>query len=379
MSSGPPPPPGPTSAVELRPLFLLLVLDGAVGLWSSLHAPALQRFFISQIPVAGLVGLIWGFLEHDLKSVVAARITTVLRNPVVYRAIAAFSILFFIVTLVRSTVEIRALDPTASEVLAVVDGGPRDLPPAAPVIDSAVCANAASGDTTMHRITSLASSTPAAVDSELLNRLTTPVNFSLRTWPWGREVWFHTSTHASARAVRVWPWWRRSLQYPEEFDEVSRVYALPLFPLFKGLPTGCALAFIVRENNSGGTLLAADTLSSLTGLQLILRDSIPLDTFSRRRWDDTLRLRTRRSTIAEAERSAAAPPDSAALAQLDLTGASGRATLVSRWSAYRLVNTRRPLHVGERIYWEVRGLHRAIVSSGNLVLTHETDILLSSP
>ena len=91
MSSGAPP--GPTTAVELRPLFLLLVLDGVVGLWSSLHAPTLQRFFISQIPVAGLVGLIWGFLEHDLKSVVAARITAVLRNPIAYRSIAAFSIL----------------------------------------------------------------------------------------------------------------------------------------------------------------------------------------------------------------------------------------------------------------------------------------------
>jgi hypothetical protein len=195
----------------------------------------------------------------------------------------------------------------------------------------------------------------------------------------GRDVWFHTSTHASARPVRVWPWWRRSLQYPAEFDEVSRVYALPLFPLFKGLPTGCSLAFIVREHDSRGTLLAADTISSLTGLQLILRDSIPLDTLSRRRWDDSLRLRTRRAAVADAERSGAPPPDSSSLAQIDLTGAGGRATLVGRWSAYRLVNARRPLHVGERIYWEVRGLHRAIIASGEVVLTHETDILLSSP
>jgi hypothetical protein len=372
-------PPEPTTAVELRPLFLLLVLDGAVGIWSSLHAPALQRFFISQIPLAGLVGLIWGFLEADLKSVVAARIASVLRNPIAYWSIAAFSILFFIVTLVRSTVEIRALDPTSSEVLFVVAGGPRDLPPATPAIDSAICANAAGGDTNIHRITSLAGSTPAPLDSELLNRLTTPVNFGLWILPVGREVWFYTSTHASARSTRVWPWWRPSLQYPDEFDEVPRVHALPLFPLFRGLPTGCSLAFIVREHDSGGTLLAADTLSSLAGLQLVLRDSMPLDTLSRRRWDDSLRLRTRRAAIADAERSGAAPPDSSALAQNDLTGAPGRATLVTRWSAYRLVNTRRPLHVGERIYWEVRGLHRAIVASGEVVLTHETDILLSSP
>jgi hypothetical protein len=377
MTSGAPP--GPTTAAELRPLFLLLVLDGAVGLWSSLHAPALQRFFISQIPLAGLVGLIWGFLEHDLKSVVAARITTVLRRPAIFRSIAAFTILFFVVTLVRSTVEIRALDPAGSEVLFVVDGGPRDLPSAAPVIDSAVCTNAAAGDTNVHRITSLASSTPAAADSELLNRLTTPVNFSLRTWPWGREVWFYTTTHASARGVRVWPWWRPSLQYPEEFDEVSRVYALPTFPLFKGLPTGCALAFIVREHDANGALLAADTISTVTGLQLILRDSIPLDTLSRHRWDDTLRLRARRTEAEDSVRAGRPPLDSTGFALVDSRGASGRATLVGRWSAYRLVNTRRPLHVGERLYWEVRGPHRAPVASGNVVLTHETDIFLSSP
>jgi hypothetical protein len=378
MSSGPPTPPAPTSAVELRPLFLLLVLDGAVGLWASLHAPPLQRFFISQIPVAGLAGLIWSFLEGDLKAEVAARIATVLRRPGVFRAIAAFSVLFFIVTLVRSTVEIRALDPSGSEVLYVVDGAPRDLPPAAPFIDSAVCANAAAGDTNLHRVTSLASSTPVASDSELLNRLTTPVNFSLRTWPWGREVWFHTSTHASGRALRVWPWWRRSLQYPEQFDEIARVYALPTFPLFRGVRTGCALAFIVRENSAGGALLAADTLSSLAGLQLVLSDSLPLDTLARRRWDDTLRIRARRDTIQAAER-ANVLLDSAALARFDLTGAAGRATLVGRWASYRLVNTRRPLHVGERIYWEVRGTRRAVVASGNVVLTHETDIFLSTP
>src|SRR6266567_8277562 len=74
---------------ELRPLLMLLLLDGAVGLWSSLHAPWLQRFFISQIPLVGVAGLVWGFLEGDLKKAVAARISAGLRRPGAYRLLAS--------------------------------------------------------------------------------------------------------------------------------------------------------------------------------------------------------------------------------------------------------------------------------------------------
>jgi hypothetical protein len=365
---------------ELRPLLMLLVLDGAVGLWSSLHAPWLQRFFISQIPFAGLVGLVWGFLEGDLKKVVAARITARLRQPVAYGLLAGLTVAFFVVTFVRSTVEVRALDPVGSEVLFRVNGAPRDVPQASGPLDSAACSPRASASNTASRgLATPTANAPAAADSELLNHLTTPVEFGMWTWPMGREVWFYTPTHVSPRAIRVWPWWRRSLQYPEEFDEVSRVRALPIYPLFKGLPTGCSVALIIREHDTHGIVLAADTLSSVAGLQLAYRDSIPLDSLAPRRWDDTIRLRARRTAEMDAERSGAPPPDSAALARLDSTGASARATLVSHWSAFRLVRTRRPLHVGERIYWEVRGRHRAILASGEVLLTHETDILLGNP
>lgn len=357
--------------------MLLLVLDGAVGLWSSLHAPSLQHFFISQIPVAGVAGVIWGFLGDRLKGVVADRISAVLQKRVAYWSVAAFTILFFSITLFRSTVQVRALDPSGSEVLFVAAGGPRDLSPAIPQFDSAMCELSPARDSA--RPISESARASAAADSGLLNRLTTPVDFSIWTLPIGRDVWFYTPTHASARPVRVWPWWRRSLQYPEEFDEIAKVYALPLFPIFKGLPTGCPVALILREQDANGTLLASDTVSSVTGLQLAYRDSIPLDTLARRRWEDSLRLRARHSILVDAERAGGPVLDSLAIAQLDASGAGDRAALVSRWAKYRLVNTRRPLHVGERIYWEVRGLHRVVVASGEVSLAHATDIFLGTP
>src|SRR6266550_3659735 len=135
-------PPHAADGAELRPLMMLLLFDGAVGLWSSYHAPWLQRFFISQIPFAGLVGLVWGFLQGDLKQVVAARIAARLRQPVVYRVLAALTVAFFILTFVRSTVQVRALDPARSEVLYRVNGAPRDVPPGGPLLDSAACSSA---------------------------------------------------------------------------------------------------------------------------------------------------------------------------------------------------------------------------------------------
>ncbi len=364
---------------ELRPLMMLLLFDGAVGLWSSYHAPWLQRFFISQIPFAGLVGLVWGFLQGELKTVVAARIAARLRQPVVYRVLAALTIAFFILTFVRSTVEIRALDPARSEVVFRVNGAPRDVPQTRAVLDSAACAAPSPAGNPTRSPTTPTAIAPAAADSLLLNRLTSPVEFGVWTLPTGREVWFYTGTHVSPRAIRVWPWWRRSVQYPEEFDEVSVVRALPMYSLFRGLQTGCAVALIMREHDAGGIVLAADTLSSMAGLQLAYRDSVPLDSLARQRWDATLRMQARRTAELEAEHSGLPAPDSAVLAVLDTTGASARATLISRWSGYRVVRTRRPLHVGERIYWEVRGRGRAILAAGEVLLKHETDILLTNP
>ncbi len=373
-------PPGATDGAELRPLLLLLVLDGAVGLWSSLHAPWLQRFFFSQIPLVGLFGLIWGLLGEDTKKGVTARITARLRRPQLYRGLVGFAIAFFVVTMVRSTVEVRALDPASSEVLFKVGGTPRDVQAASAPIDSVVCAPARPtvGGTTS-RVAPRVIPTSTDADSTLLNRLTTPIEFGVWTWPIGRNIWLYTATHVSPRAIRVWPWWRRSLQYPEEFDEVARVRALPLYPLFRGLRTGCAVALVIREHDSTGVVLAADTLSSLNGLLLAFRDSVPLDTLARHRWDNALRVFNRRAAEQDSIRAGAPAPDSVSLAQLDSTGANGRATLASRWSTFRVVRTRRPLHVGEQIRWEVRGTHRELLASGEIPLTHDTEILLGNP
>jgi len=373
-------PPVPTDGAELRPLVLLLVLDGAVGLLSSLHAPWLQRFFISQIPLVGIVGLVWGLLGDDVKKGVTARITAWLRQPRVYRALLGIAAVFFAITLVRSTVEIRALDPASSEVIFRVNGAPRDVPQMVAPLDSAVCApQPQPGVAPKVKPVRAAAVADAATDSALLNRLTTPIAFGVWTWPIGREVWFHTETHVSPHAVRVWPWLRRSLQYPEEFDQVSRVRTLPMYPLFRGLRPGCAVALIVREHDSTGVVLAADTLSSVAGLLLTFRDSIPLDSLARKRWDDTVRVFSRRAAEMDSVRANALPHDSAALAQLDSTGASARATLTGKWSGFRVVRTRRPLHVGEKIYWEVRGIHRVVLARGEVPLRYETEILLANP
>ncbi|MEP7001393.1 MAG: hypothetical protein ABI969_12995 [bacterium] len=369
-----------TDGAELRPLVMLLVLDGAVGLWSSLHAPWLQRFFITQIPLVGIVGLVWGLLGDDVKQGVTTRVTAWLRQPHVYKSLVGFAGVFFVITLVRSTVEVRALDPASSEVLFRVNGTPRDVPLARAPLDSAVCPPApppGSAPTVRPARTTMAAA-PAA-DSALLNRLTTPVAFGVWTWPIGREVWFHTETHVSPRAIRVWPWLRSSLQYPEEFDQVSRVRALPMYPLFRGLPSGCAVALIVREHDSTGVVLAADTLSSVAGLLLTFRDSMPLDSLARKRWGDSIRVFSRRAAEMDSVRANAPPPDSIALAELDTNGASARVTLTGRWSGFRVVRTRRPLHVGEKIYWEVRGIHRVVLARGEVPLRYETEILLANP
>jgi len=358
---------------DLRPFVLLLVLDALVGVWSSLHAPALQRFFITQIPLIGLAGLLWGFLEGDLKPVVAKRLLGWLRKPATYRTLVGLTTAFVVFTLGWSTVEVSALEPTSSELVFRANGTPRDLGAVAALPDSAVCPDSAA------HAGAARSDEQAGADSALLNRLTTPLSFGMWIWPAGRNVWFYTGTHVSGRAIRVWPWWRRSLQYPEDFDEVAAVRALPMFPLFTGLRSGCSVVLVLREHDANGLVLAADTLSSLTGLQLAYRDSLPLDSLARRRWDDSLRLRGRREAIAQADSTGAAPPDSAALLQLDSTGAPARAVLTRRWSQYRVVHTRRPLHVGEHIYWEVRGKSRARLLSGEVELRRETDIILGAP
>ncbi|MEO8620830.1 MAG: hypothetical protein ABI625_07185 [bacterium] len=372
-------PPAATEGAELRPLVMLLVLDGAVGLWSSLHAPWLQRFFISQIPLVGIVGLVWGLLGDDVKKGVTARVTAWLRQPHINKSLVGFAAIFFAITLVRSTVEVRALDPASSEVLFRVNGTPRDVPLTLAPVDSAVCAPAPLAGAPKVQAVRATAIGAVAADSTLLNRLTTPIAFGVWTWPIGREVWFHTETHVSPRAIRVWPWLRLSLQYPEEFDQVSRVRTLPMYPLFRGLRPGCAVALIVREHDSTGVVLAADTLSSVAGLLLTFRDSIPIDTLARRRWDDTIRVFSRRAAEMDSVRASAPPPDSVALAQLDSTGASARATLTGRWSGFRVVRTRRPLHVGEKIYWEVRGIHRVVLARGEVPLRNETEILLANP
>jgi hypothetical protein len=373
-------PPVATDGAELRPLVLLLVLDGAVGLWSSLHAPWLQRFFISQIPLVGIVGLVWGLLGDDVKKGVTARITATLRQPHIYKSLVGFAAVFFAITLVRSTVEIRALDPASSEVLFRVNGAPRDVPVSLAPLDSAVCTpEPQPGGAGKAQPTQATTVAAVAADSALLNRLTTPVAFGVWTWPIGREVWFHTETHVSSHAIRVWPWLRLSLQYPEEFAQVSHVRTLPMYPLFRGLRPGCAVALIVREHDSTGVVLAADTLSSVAGLLLTYRDSIPLDSLARKRWDYTIRMFSRRGAEMDSVRANAPAPDSAALAQLDSTSESARATLTGRWSGFRVVRTRRPLHVGEKIYWEVRGIHRVVLARGEVPLRYETEILLANP
>jgi hypothetical protein len=373
-------PTGVADGAELRPLLLLLALDGAVGLWSSLHAAWLQRFFLSQIPLVGLFGLVWGLLGEDTKKGVTARITTQLRGPQLYRVLVCAALVFLVVTLLRSTVEIRALDPASSEVLFKRGGAPRDVETAAAPVDSVLCSTAKRATTTAGaRASQLSARASLDADSTLLNKLTTPIEFGVWTWPLGRNIWFYTATHVSPRALRVWPWWRRSLQYPEEFDEVAHVRALPLYPLFRGLKTGCAVAFILREHDSTGVVLASDTLSSLNGLLLTFRDSVPLDTLARRRWDEALRAYNRHAAEMEAIRAGAPVPDGDSLSRIDSAGASGRATLASRWSTFRMVRTRRPLHVGEQIRWEVRGTHRELLAAGEIPLTHDTEILLGNP
>jgi hypothetical protein len=346
---------------ELRALGWLVAFELLLGVWSSLHAEQLRAVFLSQIPMLGVAGAIWGLLPGRPKGALSEWVARAMASPALATTFRLMTLAGVAFTSVYTTVAVKSVDPNAAATMYFVAGstgpawaatcGGTSAPPAVPTGD--------------------------APRPERLNRLTTPLDFSVWTPPWGRAVWMYTPTQVSREPVRALPWVHATVQYPDDFEPMTTLAVLPMPTegMTRPFRHKDTLALVLLDERRPDTVAVA-CLTSAARVDVAFTQPAKLAPANadglRARWVDSLRLALPRRDSA----GAAAAIDSAMMATAD---SINRLTVERMWMRTAWSPARRPLRDGEVIRWELWSTkEKKRLANGEVTLAGDyTDLRLS--
>ena len=317
----------PGFPLEARALAAFLVFDLIGGIWLALHYPPGMSLFLSQVPVVGIAGAVWGFLPDPQKDMLGRWLAGVLR----LRAVFSFMVLILgglaALTFVLATVRVDAVESDVATMLWLVPGSQRE-------VDQG------------HR---------TVLDSARLNRLTTPHFFFVFLSPTGRRVWLHSSTHITARDLRIRPWLPNRLQYPDDFTPMTAIAVLPSPQSFPVLASHQSVTLVLRDLYRDDTLGIATIKADLRGQMVTFTEPGPPTADVRQRWRQLL-----------TEIFGDDPADSS-----NINGALGF------WDKAKWVRSRRPFVPDDSVRWDIRTTKGDSLAAGRLGLNHGiTDLVL---
>ena len=314
----------PSLPREVRPLVVLVALDVALGLWVHFHQePLLAVAYGTQLPIAGLGAVLWGFLPKKQKDAFGEWLARKLAMSGLVLALGVIGVVLVGLSLTRSSIIITAVEPDVSATIAVVQG------------------KQAYPDTT------------ARLGALHLNRLTTPVRLGVWLLPWGRRVWLFSPTAVSFRDQTVWPWRPTSLNYPDDFVPLVVIAALPTPSVLSKLKAETYRLTLVAGVGSQDTL-ASGPLGPHGSLVSFFAPP-PLTAELQASWRDAVWALVRTP----------ARPDSADTANVNFV--VGR--WAEGWDIHNRVATRRPLQLGETLAWRLAAADHVAVE-GTVKLDH---------
>ena len=183
---------------EVRVVALLFVIDLCLALWFTLNWPPGMAFVVSQVPTIGVASMMWGLLPRERTATLSEWIATVLQR----RWMSAALVMLFggltLLSCVVNTVVVRG-DPLSPEWVYRYDGV----------------------DELAHGAVAI------PVDSLRLRRGSGPLYFRVWMWPWGRPVWFQSSTRLINQAQHILPWKPTRLSLDDDFGMPVTVAVLP--------------------------------------------------------------------------------------------------------------------------------------------------------
>lgn len=183
---------------EVRVVALLFVIDLCLALWFTLNWPPGMAFVVSQVPTLGVASMMWGLLPRERTATLSEWIAALLQQRWISGALVLLCGGLTLLSCLVNTVVVRG-DPLSPEWVYRYDG-----------------------------LDELAHGAPAiAVDSLRLRRGGGPLYFRVWTRPWGRTVWFQSSTRLINQTQHVLPWKPTRLSLDDDFGSPVTLAVLP--------------------------------------------------------------------------------------------------------------------------------------------------------
>lgn len=209
----------------MRALGVLLLADILAALWCTLNWPPGMAFVVSQVPTLGAFGLLWGFLPKGRKDELGVLIGAWLQDRRVQSALVVLLAAITVLTFSVNTVAVQGdpSSPTWVYRFAGLDERPGGM-------------------------------ISNARDSVRLRRGAGVQYFWVFTPPWGRTMWFESSTRISHRVHTVLPWRPNVLSYDDDFGRPVGVVLLPGY----GALTEGQVRYLVTGRAADDTIGTAD-------------------------------------------------------------------------------------------------------------------------
>jgi hypothetical protein len=242
---------------QVRSLIAFAALDVMLGSWLALHAEWLPGVLTAHVVSLGIFGFVWRFVEEPLKKPIGQTLSALLVSPRTPRILWLVTGALFVLTLFVSSVRVSARDATSPITVARVN-------------------DAGAGD---------ARAALASAVSRRIDRDNNPVSYLTQITPFGRRVWFNTSTMLHSRPMVVRPWFRHTLEYPEDFERNATIVVLPAGTLLDVFMSASPPSLIARR---GAEVMARGAVDRLRGIVLSFVEPASPDSSDQRRWRDSL-------------------------------------------------------------------------------------------
>jgi hypothetical protein len=298
-----------TLSASLPTVLALLAIDALVGVWAYLNAPGfLPSLSLANVLVVG-IGSVTGLLpkkdREKLRETLERIVGRTLASDVVRRGLVLVFLLLLVVSLVTANILMQS-DGNAGVTAHILEGS-----------QSRSISGSGEDDTV-----TISRANPIAVSRHLVIR-------------WGKPVWAHTTTHVTKRDGLLYPWRPLRWTYPEDFDEMVTLYVLPT--------------------------TSADLALDLGKPSFILRDADSLELFRAPLRRQGVRVRyaphgqpEKDGNSSANDRNALALAWTRAYTELDNRDSSVIVSRVRQWMQADTAQPRRPLHLHEKVIYEIR-------------------------
>ncbi len=282
----------PTLDPAFRSIFLLIALDLLAGYWLGIHRDQAVQFFLSQVPLIGAAGVLYSFFPKNTKENFGAWLEWALGRGFVQLGLVLLLVALAVTTFLRVSANVTLSGNDATWLYFAPD---RDGVPASDVV----------------------------LDSARLNRITSPVSLTWWRSPTGLTAWTYSPAMISKSTLRMRFWRPASVMYPDDFDSLAVLAALPGGWLFNRLPGGDTANVLLHGHGSPGDTVAVFTVDTMGSYLVSFLTPEPPSERDTLRWADLL----------------ARTPDRQV------------ASMVRQWTQTNWVRARRPIRQGETLAW----------------------------